>query len=103
MIKQFSKKTMWLAGSMLLITGMSLNAQASEIDSNIMISLEKTMAQQTAKLIEAAKKEAMLSFEAQLAEMMHELSIKAEAAEKSNDVNVAKTEQIEDQNDWDIE
>ncbi len=103
MFTQISKKTIGVVGSTVLISSLSMNAQASDINTDIVLSLEKTMAQQTAKLIEVAKQEVMLSFEAQLAEMMLEFSISEDATEKSTNVQVAKSEQIEDQKDSDIE
>ena len=103
MFTQISKKTIGVVGSTVLISSFSMNAQASDINTDIVLSLEKTMAQQTAKLIEVAKQEVMLSFEAQLAEMMLEFSISEDATEKSTNVQVAKSEQIEDQKDSDIE
>ena len=101
MIKQLSSKTITAIGSVLLVSGMSMNAQASEVNTDIMTSLERNMSQQTAKLIEVAKKEVMLSFEAQLAEMVNELSVQTAVVEKSTDVEVAQTEQ--QQIDSDIE
>ena len=55
------------------------------------------------KLIEVAKKEVMLSFEAQLAEMVNELSDKVQLSEKAQDVQVANTEQVQEHIDSDIE
>ena len=105
MFKQISKKTLGLVSSTMLILGVSMSAQASDINTDIVTSLEKTMAAQTAKLIEVAKKEVMLSFEVQLAEMMHELSVKADVTESKNkaEAEVANNEKIEDQNNSDIE
>ena len=102
MINQISNKTITAIGSVFLVSGMSITAQAGEVNADIMASFEKSMSQQTAKLIEVAKKEVMLSFEAQLAEMVNELSAQAGAVEKNTDVQVAQAEQQE-QIDSDIE
>ncbi|RYV00886.1 hypothetical protein SOPP22_19025 [Shewanella sp. OPT22] len=103
MFKQISKNTLGLVGSTILISGMSMSAQASDVNTDIVTSLERTMAVQTAKLIEVAKKEVMLSFEAQLAEMMNELSIKADVTENQDKAEVANNDKQEDQNNSDIE
>ena len=49
MIKQTTSKTLTVIGSVLLVSGMSMTAQASEVNTDVMASLEKSMSQQTAK------------------------------------------------------